>query len=135
MKKTGILKTFLALQIGSLILGSAVAASDVTINGRNLSHAEKAALQQQLGFAVLPGNYLSDGNCWINIYNGATGCLRQVNNQYGQQPSQDVDVFSRYGSGSYDNSGNWSHYSEYSEGSVGGSSDGCIYTSFGWSNC
>lgn len=46
---------------------------------------------------------------------------------------------SRYGSGSNDGQGNWNHYSKPPGSStgmgVGGTSDGCIYTTTGWSNC
>ena len=31
--------------------------------------------------------------------------------------------------------GDWNHWSNAAGGAVGGSADGCIYTTFGWSNC
>jgi hypothetical protein len=125
MKKTSTLKTLLALQIGSLMLCSAAAASDVIINGRAISNTEKMILQQQIGQTIVPGNYISDGDCWVNLSNGSSGCLSQGS----------VNSYSRYGSGSYDNTGNWNVWSNAAGGAVGGTSDGCVYTSFGWSNC
>lgn len=125
MKKTTLLKALLALQIGGLMMCSVAAASDVIINGKVLSYSEKSALEQQIGQKIVPGNYLSNGDCWVNLSNGSSGCLSQSS----------VDTFSRYGSGSYDNKGNWNVWSDAADGAVGGTSDGCIYTSYGWSNC
>ena len=45
------------------------------------------------------------------------------------------DYAGRWGSGSQYSDGSWNHYSEAAGGAVGGTSDGCIYTTFGWSNC
>ncbi len=97
----------------------------VVINGLPLSPVQHRALEQQLGMRVLPGNYLVNAaGCWLNLSTGARGCL-----------GGGSDVHSRYGSGARDGSGNWNHWSNAAGGAVGGTSDGCIYTSFGWSNC
>jgi len=47
------------------------------------------------------------------------------------------DYVTRGGSGSQYSDGSWIHSSNVAGGSVGGTSDGCIYTSVGggWSNC
>jgi hypothetical protein len=42
---------------------------------------------------------------------------------------------SRYGSGEWNGKGDWNHWSNAAGGAVGGTGDGCIYTTFGWSNC
>jgi len=44
---------------------------------------------------------------------------------------------SRYGGGSQYADGSWNHYSSVAGGAVGGTADGCVYTSVagGWSNC
>ena len=43
----------------------------------------------------------------------------------------------RFGGGSQYSDGSWNHYSSLAGGAVGGTSDGCVYTSVagGWSNC
>ncbi|MGI9341481.1 MAG: hypothetical protein ACR2QV_01440 [Gammaproteobacteria bacterium] len=43
----------------------------------------------------------------------------------------------RFGGGSRTSDGSWNHYSPLAGGAVGGTSDGCVYTSVagGWSNC
>ncbi|MDJ0805949.1 MAG: hypothetical protein QNJ78_03865 [Gammaproteobacteria bacterium] len=111
----------------ALLIGSSAHATGVTINGQSLSYSQKAALERQIGQTIAPGNYISDGDCWVETRTGARGCLSRRN--------VDTTVFSRYGSGSYDSRGNWSHWSDLPEGGFGGTSDGCIYTSYGWSNC
>lgn len=112
----------------SLCAGSAAFAggSDVYINGLQLTVQQKTALQNAIGTYIAPGSYLVDANsgCWYNQSTGASGC-----------PSTGNPYVSRYGSGSYDNSGNWNHWSNAAGGGVGGTSDGCIYTTYGWSNC
>ncbi|MEO0803224.1 MAG: hypothetical protein AAFY57_13215 [Cyanobacteria bacterium J06642_2] len=100
--------------------------SHVAINGQLLSQEELWALQMQLGTAIAPGHYLVDERgCWMNITSGQTGCIG----------SQTTHHFSRYGSGERTGDGSWNHYSNYSGMGVGGTSDGCIYTTVGWSNC
>lgn len=104
--------------------------SNVAINGQVLTWQELAALEIQIGGRIAPGNYLVDevSGCWANLFTGDSGCPDA-------QPNGSVDVDSRYGSGSYDSEGNWNHYSNAAGGAVGGTSDGCVYTTFGWSNC
>jgi hypothetical protein len=99
--------------------------SSVAINGQRLTVQELNLLQQQIGTYVSPGSYLFDGNsgCWYNQSTGASGCLGG-NGSY----------LSRYGSG-HSNASDWNHWSNAAGGAVGGTSDGCVYTSFGWSNC
>ena len=108
-----------------LVSAATAFASGVVLNGQVLSALEKAAMELQIGQPIPPGNYLSDGDCWVNLSTGSSGCLSQ----------QTVDTYSRYGSGSYDAAGNWNVYSGAAGGAVGGTSDGCVYTTFGWSNC
>lgn len=105
---------------------SADAFSDVAINGQVLTRQQLALLEMQLGGPIAPGNYLVNGmnGCWLHLESGASGC-----------PNAAVDSHSRYGSGSRDAQGNWNHYSEAAGGAVGGTADGCVYTTFGWSNC
>jgi hypothetical protein len=112
--------------------------STVFINGQQLSTQELYALQQSLGTYIAPGYYLLDGNgCWYNQTTGAQGCLSNgYNGSNGYTDANGNSVYtSRYGSGSHDQNGNWNHWSDAADGAVGGTSDGCIYTSFGWSNC
>lgn len=112
--------TLLGASSGSLSQGS-----DVYVNGQRLSAAEVYGLQRELGTYIAPGSYLYDDStgCWYNQSTGASGCL-----------SGNGDYLSRYGSGS--SSGQfWNHWSNAAGGGVGGTSDGCIYTTFGWSNC
>ena len=104
-----------------------LAEAPVIINGRSLSAQEVAVLEQQLGGRVYPGNYLYNAynGCWYNTTNRTQGCIGQDTSNY----------FSRYGSGERSSNGSWSHTSRAAGGSVGGTADGCVYTSFGWSNC
>ncbi|MCR9262298.1 MAG: hypothetical protein NXH95_21495 [Pseudomonadaceae bacterium] len=100
--------------------------SDVAINGQRLTSDQLQLLEQQIGGKVAPGIYLADANgCWLNLSNATSGCLGQGN----------VSTFSRYGSGERNAKGDWNHYSRAAELGVGGTSDGCIYTTSGWSNC
>lgn len=115
---------FLSLLV-ALQMTNTVYASGVIINGQLLSYAEKTAIEKQIGARIQPGNYVSDGDCWVNMSNGASGCLS----------SGTVNHFSRYGSGERNNQGAWNHWSNLANGGVGGTSDGCIYTTFGYSNC
>lgn len=107
--------------------------SNVAINGYPLTQQELLVLEYQLGTRIAPGNYLVDpsNGCWANLSTGASGC---PGGTYGA-PDGSADVYSRYGSGGYDAQGNWNHYSNAAGGAVGGTADGCVYTTFGWSNC
>ncbi len=121
-------KTILVILLIGLA-GSAPAlsqGSNVTINGQQLSWEQLQLLQQQIGSYIVPGHYLYDAasGCWYNQSNATSGCL-----------GSGGSYMSRYGSGSYDGSGNWNHWSNAAGGAVGGTSDGCVYTTFGWSNC
>ena len=100
--------------------------SSVAINGQRLTDSQLRALEIEIGAAVEPGNYLVNFNngCWMNLNNGASGCSTGT-----------TDVYSRYGSGSRDAAGNWNHWSDAAGGAVGGTSGGCVYTTYGWSNC
>lgn len=100
--------------------------SHVAINGQRLSQEELWALQMQLGTAIAPGHYLVDERgCWMNMSSGQMGCLGDSTTHH----------FSRYGSGERTGDGSWNHYSNDAGMGVGGTSDGCIYTTVGWSNC
>lgn len=100
--------------------------SNVSINGQILSQEELTTLQQQVG-PITPGNYLYDAQsqCWANLSNGTQGCLGNGSQSY----------FSRYGSGERSSDGSWSNYSNAAGMGVGGTPDGCLYTTTGWSNC
>jgi len=117
--------TLLIMSLGYSML--ALGEPPVAINGRMLAPAEVVALERQLGGRVVPGSYLYNAvnGCWVNTSNGTSGCLGRGTSNY----------FSRYGSGERTGNGSWNHYSRAVGGSVGGTSDGCLYTSFGWSNC
>lgn len=110
----------LAVSAGALGQGSSV-----YINGQRLSVEQVHALEREIGSPVAPGRYLYDEGttCWYNQSTGASGCL-----------SGNGAYLSRYGSG-HSNGQSWNHWSNAAGGGVGGTSDGCIYTTFGWSNC
>ena len=96
----------------------------VIINGQSLTPMERAVLEAQLGARIPPGAYLLDAQgCWLNLGTGVSGCLGQG------------DVHSRYGSGERTSDGSWNHYSNSAGMGVGGTADGCVYTTTGWSNC
>lgn len=104
--------------------GFAQSWSNVAINGQHLTQAQLSALESQVGTRIAPGAYLVDARgCWMNLSNGTSGCLGSV------------DTHSRYGSGERSSDGSWNHYSRAADMGVGGTSDGCIYTTTGWSNC
>lgn len=98
---------------------------DVYVNGQQLSRVEIRRLEHDIGTRIAPGHYLYDSasGCWHNQTNGTSGCL-----------SGDGSYGSRYGSG-YHNAQSWNHWSNAAGGGVGGTADGCVYTTFGWSNC
>lgn len=103
---------------------SAAPLSNVVINGVQLSHPQLQALETNLGSRIVPGIYLVDlQGCWLNMGTGERGCIGSIN------------TYSRYGSGERTSDGSWNHYSNSAEMGVGGTSDGCIYTTTGWSNC
>jgi hypothetical protein len=98
--------------------------SSVAVNGEVLTREQLYVLQVQLGTAIPAGNYLLDGQgCWLNLTSGLSGCVGSVS------------THSRYGSGERTSDGSWNQYSQAAEMGVGGTSDGCIYTTQGWSNC
>jgi hypothetical protein len=116
--------TLLAIIVLTATVSSAQP-SNVSVNGQILSVAELAELQKSIGY-IAPGNYVYDPNtsCWSNLNTGASGCLNNASGGY----------ISRYGSG-HSNATDWNHYSNSGGMGVGGTSDGCIYTTTGWSNC
>ena len=98
--------------------------SNVAINGQRLTTVQLQQLEISIGSQIAPGAYLVDAQgCWVNLSTGQGGCLGSV------------DTFSRYGSGERTSDGSWSHYSNSAGMGVGGTADGCIYTTTGWSNC
>ena len=124
--------TFSKLLFATLVLAASVfvqtvqasAWSNVAINGQRLTVAQLQQLEVAVGSRVAPGAYLVDNQgCWVNLNTGQGGCLGSV------------DTFSRYGSGERTSDGSWNHYSNSAGMGVGGTSDGCIYTTTGWSNC
>jgi hypothetical protein len=105
----------------------------VYVNGYELTAQELYVTQQQLGARVSPGNYLYDpqSGCWLELNTGQSGCPGNA----GGGNSGGGSYISRYGSGESNANGDWNHWSNAAGGAVGGTGDGCIYTSFGWSNC
>ncbi len=98
--------------------------SEVVINGQRLTRGQVELLQMQLGAYIPPGVYLFDqSGCWMKVDTGEAGCLGGVS------------VDSRFGSGERTSDGSWNHWSDAADMGVGGTSDGCIYTTSGWSNC
>ncbi len=93
------------------------------------------------------GNYHDygyyDASAWCGVQTVAGFWVWVSPNWYIWKNSQShgsvTEYNSRQGSGSYDSEGNWNHYTKPTGGSsgmgVGGTSDGCIYTTTGWSNC
>lgn len=120
----------LALLLAGALLcgGNAKAAgylSDVFVNGRQLTIAEVAVLQNQLGVVIAPGYYAVNlhNGCWANLSNGTSGCLGNSGSSV-----------SRNGSGQWNSDGSWSRYDNMNGFGVGGTADGCIYAG-DWSNC
>ena len=112
----------------TLCFGASVALasplSSVAINGQRLSEGQLYALQMQLRTVIPPGYYLlAETGCWVNLSTGTSGCFGVT------------EIHSRSGSGERTSDGSWNHYSDSAEMGVGGTSDGCIYTTTGWSNC
>lgn len=102
----------------------AAAWSNVAINGQRLTVEQLRALEASVGSRIAPGAYLVDARgCWLNMSTGQSGCLNSVN------------TYSRHGSGERTSDGSWNHYSNSAGMGVGGTADGCIYTTTGWSNC
>ena len=98
--------------------------SEVVINGQRLTHGQLELLQTQLGAYIPPGVYLFDvTGCWMKMDTGEAGCLGGLN------------ADSRYGGGERTGDGSWNHWSNAADMGVGGTADGCIYTTSGWSNC
>lgn len=123
----------LAFLVGLAILIAAISAQAngrtfVYVNGYELSAQELYAVQMQSGMRIPPGNYIVDGQsgCWAELNTGRSGCTGQ---------SGGGSYTSRYGSGESNANGDWNHWSNAAGGAVGGTGDGCVYTTFGWSNC
>lgn len=121
-----IVLTVLLLAVSALNQASPLAspASGVAINGVRLTEGQLYALQMQLRALIPAGSYLlAETGCWVNLSTGASGCFGAG------------DFHSRYGSGERTTDGSWNHYSDAADMGVGGTADGCIYTTSGWSNC
>ncbi len=117
-----ILITHLAVISSPSVLATPL--SNVIINGLALSVTQLQALETSVGGRVAAGAYILNAQgCWLNMSTGQSGCLNKVT------------TYSRYGSGERTSDGSWNHYSNSAKMGVGGTSDGCIYTTSGWSNC
>lgn len=105
----------------------------VYVNGHELTPQDLYVAQQRSGARIPPGHYLYDGQsgCWVELNSGRGGCPGNT----GGGNSGGGSYMSRYGSGEWNGAGDWNHWSNAAGGAVGGTNDGCIYTSFGWSNC
>jgi hypothetical protein len=100
----------------------------VFVNGYELTPEELYSVQLQSGSRIPPGNYIYDGRtgCWAELNSGRSDCPSYAaGGSYG----------SRYGSGEWNGNGDWNHWSNAAGGAIGGTGDGCMYTTFGWSNC
>jgi hypothetical protein len=138
VKSKALVKRFSVILSGIFLAVAAVAVEAqgrtlVFINGYELSAQELYVAQQQLGARIAPGNYLYDGQsgCWMELNSGRSGCPASAGAGNGTGGS----YISPYGSGEWNANGDWNHWSNAAGGAVGGTGDGCIYTSFGWSNC
>lgn len=82
-----------------------------------------------------PGHYWLDGNG----YWGVMGNPAPLGNIYAGQQQGGQQYVTPGGSGQVGPDGAWGHYTENPTGGggfgVGGTGDGCIYTTSGWSNC
>ncbi|MFK7916171.1 MAG: hypothetical protein AB8B93_19825 [Pseudomonadales bacterium] len=119
----------IAMLLATLTLSAAAYAngwSNVSVNGQRLNTQQLQNLERQIGSRVAPGAYLVDGKgCWVNLSDSTSGCLGARSGGY----------LSRHGSGARSANGDWNHYSRSAGMGVGGTGDGCIYTTTGWSNC
>ena len=138
MKSKSLKSRIPILLLGIAIVSGAFAAQAnektfVYVNGYELSPQELYVAQQRSGAHIPPGNYLYDGQsgCWVELNTGQGGCPGNASNGN----SGGGSYISRYGSGEWNGNGDWNHWSDAAGGAVGGTSDGCIYTSFGYSNC
>lgn len=127
MKKILILALILLVDVAPLAVANPFASTDlspVVINGQRLTRGELELLQSQLGAYIPPGIYLFDvSGCWLKVDTGEAGCLGGMS------------IDSRHGSGERTTDGSWNHWSNSADLGVGGTADGCIYTTSGWSNC
>ncbi|MGE0623938.1 MAG: hypothetical protein AB7I04_10805 [Pseudomonadales bacterium] len=127
MKKILTLVLILLCSAASLAMANPFQAtdlSDVVINGQRLTRGQLDLMQMQLGAYIPPGIYLLDvSGCWLKVDSGEAGCLGGMS------------VDSRYGGGERTGDGSWNHWSNAADMGVGGTADGCIYTTSGWSNC
>lgn len=119
--------------VGGAFTAQANERTFVYVNGYELTAQELYVAQQSSGTRIPPGNYLYDGQtgCWLELNSGQGGCPGNASNGN----SGGGSYISRYGSGEWNGNGDWNHWSDAAGGAVGGTSDGCIYTSFGYSNC
>jgi len=81
------------------------------------------------------GTYYSDQDFDYDDGDYDTAFQADSNAHYGNQRSYEYNT--RWGGGSRTSNGSWNHYSNLAGGAVGGTSDGCVYTTVagGWSNC
>lgn len=138
MKSKSLKSRISILLLGIAVFSGAFAAhandkTFVYINGYELTSQELYVAQQQSGARIPPGHYLYDrqSGCWMELNTGNSGCPEYA----GDGNTGGGSYISRYGSGEWNGSGDWNHWSNAAGGAVGGTNDGCIYTSFGWSNC
>lgn len=123
----------MALLVGFAMIVATLAAHAtggtlVFVNGYELTPEELYSIELESGTRVPPGNY---------IYDVGTGCWAELNSGRGDCPAYGAggSYNSRYGSGEWNGNGDWNHWSNAAGGAVGGTGEGCIYTTFGWSNC
>lgn len=126
------MKKMIAAACAALFLGAATLPAQAqyyTINGQPAPQEVQVYMYNN---GLPPGHYwlMQDGNWGTWDAYGNPVHLGNVNASGQYQSHQ--------GSGAYGD-GYWNHYTENPTGSggfgVGGTPDGCIYTTSGWSNC
>jgi|TARA_Y100000294_G_scaffold121755_1_gene113227 hypothetical protein len=94
----------------------------------------KTAIQIKASQRIHPALRCNQGSSYDG---GDYGTTYQAgpNSYYDNQGNYEYNT--RWAGGNQSSDGSWSHYSGLAGGSVGGTSDGCVYTSIagGWSNC
>jgi len=154
------LAAFAACLLFSQAPFAAPAATGIFVNGVELNPQQIAMLYQTTGVILPPGHYLVQGGCVSHLESGQTQCAPQPGqnaggaygysgNGYGSDGYADYGGADGSGGGTYsygagagggygysNGDGTWfNRGSDYSGGySVGGDSNGCVYTP-DWSNC
>lgn len=108
---------------------------DAEGDDQQISQAEQQAAEEMMAGVI--GMMLLNQMAQAAGQQGDDYSEYQSGGDYGGYYDQggNYEYSGRWGSGSQYSDGSWNHYSDAAGGAVGGTSDGCIYTTFGWSNC